>query len=115
MDVVKSFRAAFSALALVVALVTVTTVPAYAAKDRRDCGPAKSTAHDCCKAPATIKACCDDRSDTSSQGAPVPAKIHVNPNLTAAPAFFVVDLASAARSLVRPQSAENSVTVGVEY
>jgi hypothetical protein len=103
MDVVKSLRTAFSALALIVALVGVSIVPAYAGQARPGCAPAVKGAHDCCKTPV-LKACCADRSDTSNQGAPAQSKVQVNPNLTAAPAIFVVDLAASVRSIVRPQS-----------
>jgi hypothetical protein len=103
MDTVKSLRPAFAALALVVALVGVSTVPAYAGPAREGCAPAVKGAHDCCKTPV-LKACCSDRSDASRQGAPAESKVQVNPNLTAAPAIFVVDLASNVRPIVRPQS-----------
>ena len=98
----KSLRTAFSVLALVVALIGVTTMPAYAGQGRPGCTPAP-TAHSCCKTPI-LKACCSDPSDTSSQGAPAQSKVQLNPNLAAAPAIFVVDLASSVRSTVRPQS-----------
>jgi hypothetical protein len=102
MDVVKSFRAALSALTLVVALISASIVPAYAVQGP-ECAPVAKGAHDCCKIPV-LKACCSDRSDTSRQGAPAQSKVQVNPNLTAAPAIFIADLASSARSIVRPQS-----------
>ncbi len=102
MDVVNSLRTAFSALALIVALIGVSTMPAYAGQVRPGCTPAATT-HDCCKTPV-LRACCADRSDTSRQGAPAQSKVQVNPNLTAAPAIFIVDLASSVRPTVRPES-----------
>ena len=104
MDTVKSLRTAFTAVTLAVALISVSTVPSYAGQTRPGCAPATKAAHDCCKTPV-LKACCSDGSNTSSQGIPVQAKIQVSPTLTAAPAIFVVDLVSTARSIVRPQTA----------
>jgi hypothetical protein len=98
MDIVKSVRTVFSAFALIVALIGVSTVPAYAGPARQGCVPAVRGAHDCCKTPV-LKACCPDRSDTSNQGAPAQSKVQVNPNFAAAPAIFVVDLALVVRSI----------------
>lgn len=100
----KSLGTAFSALALIVALVGVSIVPVYAGQGRPGCAPAPKGAHDCCKRPV-LKACCADRSDPSNQAAPAQSKIQVNPNFTAAPAIFVVDLSSAVRPIGRAQSA----------
>jgi hypothetical protein len=95
---VKSVRTVFSAFALIVALIGVSTVPAYAGPARPGCVSAVRGAHDCCKTPV-LKACCPDRSDTSNQRAPAQSKVQVNPNFAAAPAIFVVDLALVVRSV----------------
>jgi hypothetical protein len=94
---VKSLRAAFAALALIVALTGVATVPAYAGQGRRDCAPAART-HDCCKTPV-LKACCADRSDASNQSGPVQSRVRVNPNFTALPTVLVFDLSSVVRAV----------------
>ena len=103
MDIVKSLRTVFSAFALIVALIGVSTVPAYAGPVRPSCVPAVKGAHDCCKTPV-LKACCPDRSDTSNQGAPAQSKVQVTPNFTAAPAMFVADLALVVRSVAAEQT-----------
>jgi len=98
MDLVKSVRTALSALALIVALIGVTTMPAYADQGRGDCTPASaSAAHDCCKTPV-LRACCSDRSNTHDQGVPVQSRIQVHPNYIPAPAVFVTDLSSRLRA-----------------
>jgi hypothetical protein len=102
LDIVKSLRPAFSALALIVALIGVATVPAYAGQDRRDCAPAART-HDCCKTPV-LKACCSDRSDASNQSGPVQSRVTVNPNLTPLPAVFVPDLSFVVRAVTAAQA-----------
>jgi hypothetical protein len=104
MDIVKSLRTAFSVLALVVALIGVSIVPASAGQGRPGCAPVVTGAHDCCTRPV-LKACCSERSDASNQGAPAQSRVQVNPNFTAAPAIFVVDLSSAVRPIGRAQSA----------
>jgi hypothetical protein len=103
MDIVKSLRSLVSALALIVSLVGVTTAPAYAVAGPVDCAPMQTMkqAHDCCKAPATVKACCSDRNDASGQGGPIQSRVQINPNLMPAPGIFVALLSPADRSIVR--------------
>ena len=71
-------------------------VPAYAGQARACGPPAATAAHECCKTPI-LKTCCTDRSDPSRQSGPAQPSVQVSPNFTAAPAIFVVNLASAAR------------------
>jgi hypothetical protein len=101
---VKRIRTVFSAFALVVALVAVAAVPAYAGQVRPGCAPVVKGMHDCCKTPV-LKACCSDRSERSNQGAPAQSRVQVSPNFVATPATFVVDLSSAVRPIGRLQSA----------
>ena len=97
MFIVNSRRVA-SALALIVALIGASIVPVYAGTARAQCaGSAANAEHACCKTPI-LTACCTDRSDTSTQGGPTPAKFQVTPGFSAAPAIFFVDLRNAVRS-----------------
>ena len=98
LDIVKSVRSVLSAVALIVAFVGASIVPAYAGQARPACGPPAATAaHECCKTPI-LKACCTNRSDQSRQSGPTQPRVQVNPNFTAVPPIFVVDLASAFRT-----------------
>ena len=97
MGIVNPLRTAFSALALVVALLGVSIVPGYADQGRPGCTPAVKAAHSCCKTP-TLKACCSDRSERSSQSAPAQSRVEVNPNFTAAAAIVIVDLVERVRA-----------------
>jgi len=103
---VKFLRTAVSALAVIVALISATIGPIYAGQARDAC-PLASTvkaAHDCCKTPV-LKACCSDRSDSSNQGAPAQSRVQLDPNVIAAPAFFVVDVSSGVRTIAAQQAA----------
>jgi len=98
MDIVTSLRTA--ALALIVALIGAPVAPACAAQRPSACGPAVASAHSCCKSP-TLKACCADASERSSQSVPAQSRVEVNPNVTAAPAVLIVDAAAAHGAGVR--------------
>ena len=102
-EIVKSFRTAVSALALIVALVSATVVPVYAVEGAPRCAPQTLTDHGCCKAPV-LKACCSDRSDPSDQSGPAQPRVHVAPNFSAACSVFVVNTASS----IRVRAAQNA-------
>jgi hypothetical protein len=105
-SIVKSLRTAVSALAVIVALISVTIAPVSAGPAGDACTPTSTVkaAHDCCKTPV-LKACCSERSDWPNQGAPAQSRVQLNPNIIAAPAIFVVDLSSGVRTIAAEQAA----------
>lgn len=93
-DTVRSLRIAATALALIAAVTTAATAPVFAAAAHPSC-PAKR--HDCAKAAAFTRCCCDQEQSTPQHGAPAQPRVELPRDAAATPVAVSGTLAATHR------------------
>jgi hypothetical protein len=98
----RALRTLRSAACVVITLIGLTSVSAFAAATHPVC----TVHHDHCSKSTTIKSCCEgDQSTTSDQTGPLTAKITISaPSLAVAVLFPIVSAPDLTHALVRAQA-----------
>ena len=99
---VKSPRTMLSAIALLVAVIVATGLPALANQVHPICATQQ---HDCGVAARITTCCCSDEGDAANPGGPAESTVQLNASLTPVPAAFATAaFPDLCRTMVRPHT-----------